>query len=266
MASMRTRTLLLASLLITSAEASAAEPGRPSPVLKTASTHPMQYYVSLPLDHSPSRSWPVVVVIPDAKREFRENLNAFAAAGSRSRFIFVAPLVLTCGGPYRGNPPYPYSAEAWKRVDSEGAFAFDEAGIAAVVADVHRELGGEERYFLTGWEAGGHTVWAMLFRHPDALRAVAPVTTNYLGRWLAEKDFSSAPARATLPVTVLFVGPQKGDLETARGYLMKQSRDAVELARKHGYENVSFEVVSDRPHGPLAEDVLKRFAAVSATP
>ena len=27
--------------------------------------------------------------------------------------------------------------------------------------------------FLTGWEAGGHTVWALALRHPDRWRGVA---------------------------------------------------------------------------------------------
>ena len=52
-----------------------------------------------------------------------------------------------------------------------------------MVAEAARAYGAEDKYFLTGWEAGGHTVWAALLQHPEALRAAALSTPNYQGRW-----------------------------------------------------------------------------------
>ncbi len=40
------------------------------PQLKTASSHPIQYYLSLPEGWVAGKKWPVVVVIESADREF----------------------------------------------------------------------------------------------------------------------------------------------------------------------------------------------------
>jgi dienelactone hydrolase len=216
----------------------------------------MEYYVSLPAGHTARRKWPVLVVIADASREFLDNLNAFVKAGEKDPFILVAPFVLTGGGAgFRGSPPYHYADAVWKEVDRVGEFGFDSAGLAAVAADVERLYGGERRYVLTGWEAGGHTVWAMVFRHPEALRAALPVSSNFRGRWL-EGGFSSAAERAGLPVQVLFCGTVPAEQKGAWGFLMDQSRQAMRLAEEHGYRNVTLEVVPKATHGPLAGDVL----------
>jgi dienelactone hydrolase len=221
--------------------------------LKTATTHPMQYYLSLPEGWTAEKAWPVVVAIESANRDFQANAAEFARARGGAPFIVVAPLVVTGGGSgFRDVPTYHYTSTVWKEIDRVGAFAFDEAGIAAVIGDVHRIYRGEERYFLTGWEAGGHTVWAMLFQHPERLRAAAPVTPNYLGRWMSEESFSSSNARAQLPVWVF----QSTQLPSP--YIGQQSAKALEIAKAHGFGNVS--VVSvDKAHGPLAEDVLRFF-------
>src|SRR5262245_23877036 len=57
----------------------AAEP----PQLKTASTHPIQYYLSLPEGWVAGKKWPVVVVIESAEREFLQAATAFAEARDR---------------------------------------------------------------------------------------------------------------------------------------------------------------------------------------
>ena len=41
-------------------------------VERTATAHPIHYFVSLPQGWNAQRTWPVIVVIPDAEREFRE--------------------------------------------------------------------------------------------------------------------------------------------------------------------------------------------------
>ena len=46
------------------------------PQLKTASTHPIQYYLSLPEGWTAEKKWPVVVVIESADREFLDAANA----------------------------------------------------------------------------------------------------------------------------------------------------------------------------------------------
>ena len=68
-------------LLAPAALALGAEPGV---ALRTASTHPMKFHVALPEGWVAGKTWPVLVVIPDAAREFEANLAAFVKArGSR---------------------------------------------------------------------------------------------------------------------------------------------------------------------------------------
>jgi hypothetical protein len=216
----------------------------------------MRYYLSLPDNWNASRRWPVVVAIESANRDFQGNAAVFARARGARPFIIVSPMVVTAGGAgYRSVPTYRYSDAVWAEIERVGAFHFDEAGIAAIVADVKRDFGGEDRYCLTGWEAGGHTVWAMLFQHAEQLRAVAPVSTNYLGRWMTADSFSNSPARIGLPVRVF----QAAQLPSP--FFAQQTENAVALAKAHGFGNVSLTSVA-KPHGPLPEEVLEFFSSV----
>ena len=54
---------------------------------RTASSHPMQYYVSLPQGWTAARKWPVVVVIESANRQFLETLGIFVKARGDKPFI-----------------------------------------------------------------------------------------------------------------------------------------------------------------------------------
>jgi len=228
--------------------------------LRTAASHPMQYYVSLPNGWNAGRQWPVVVAIESANREFQQTAGVFAKARKDLPFVIVVPLVTTNGGAnYRQADTYHYSEAVWKQIEQDRC-KFDMDSIAAVAADVKKLFAGEDRYFLTGWEAGGHTAWAFIFQHPEALRAAAPAATNYAGRCL-DAGFSSAASRTSLPVTVFQV--QSGrDVPPGR-FVYQQSQQAMKIAGEHGFGNVSERIIADKPHGPLADEVLAYFASVS---
>src|SRR5437763_1956588 len=146
--------------------------------LRTASGHSMQYYVSLPMGWTINGKWQVMMVVEAANKQFKETLEIFAKARKEAPFILAAPLVTTNGGAnYRQADTYHYSEAAWSEIEKDRC-KFDMEGITAVAADVQKRFGGEDRYFLTGWEAGGHTVWAMTLQHPERMAAVAPAVTN----------------------------------------------------------------------------------------
>jgi hypothetical protein len=150
------------------------------PQLKTASSHPIQYYLSLPEGWVAGKKYPVVVVIESADREFLQAAMAFAQARAARPFILVTPLVLTNGGAgYRSVPPYHYSDAVWSRIQHDGPFNFDMQGITAIMRDVAKQYGGEDKYFITGLEAAGHTIWGILFNHPETVRAAALVCPNF---------------------------------------------------------------------------------------
>jgi hypothetical protein len=255
----RLATLVRAALLAAVAYGGAVATGKAAPdpaAARTASTHPMRYHVALPTGWSAKHDWPVLVLIPDAGRQFTANLETFAAARGDRPYILVAPEVLTCGGARtRTLDHYSYPPAVWDSLQGHDDFAFDDAGVAAVLADVRRLWHGERTAFLTGWEAGGHTVWALTFRHPERWRGVAPVWTNYQRRGLDPTSFSTAPERTRLPVQVFRERAEGADAQMIRA-LDDQTATALDDARRHGYATTPVRIIAGAEHGPLAGPVL----------
>jgi pimeloyl-ACP methyl ester carboxylesterase len=236
--------------------------GLEAPQLKTASSHPIQYYLSLPQGWTAEKKWPIVVVIESADREFLNAATAFAQARKDRAFIIVTPLVVTNGGSgYRNVPTYHYSDAVWERIQNSGQFNFDMEGITAIMQDVVKQYGGEDKYFVAGFEAGGHTIWGILFNHPEVVRSAALVCPNYLGRWVNENQISSAPERDRLPIRN-FVGT-KDDGCSAGTPIYTQMQRAINLAEAHGYKNVSLTRVEGKGHERLADEVLAYFSSLS---
>jgi hypothetical protein len=245
--------------------------------LERATTQPMAYHLSLPKGWKPGGPWPVVMAIEAAGMDFPGLAKAYMKARGDRPYILVVPHSLTNGSSrYREADVFVYTPAEWTQVDRQGRWAFDEAGLPAVLADVRRLYGGEARAFLTGWESAGHTVWGMTLRHPEWWRGVAAVSTNYQGRYLDETNsenrcehptrVSAHADRATLPVRVLFCdvlpppeeAPQ-GPNERARQALLGQARAAMAQARSHGFGSIPLDVQSGQGHGPMPEAVLAWF-------
>jgi hypothetical protein len=126
---------------------------------------------------------------------------------------------------------------------------------------VTKQYGGEDKYFITGLEAAGHTVWGILFSHPEALRGAALVCPNYLGRWVDNEHISTAPERANLPIRN-FVGTN--DTMCSPGQpIYTQMQNAMTLAGAHGYKNVSLVRVENKGHERLADEVLAYFSSLT---
>lgn len=236
-----------------------------SPELKTASTHPIQYYLSLPEGWTAGKKWPVVVVIDSADRDFLQAAKDFTQARQHRPFILITPLVVTNGGAgYRSVPTYHYSDAVWNRIQSDGPFKFDMDGITAIMQDVVKQYGGEDKYFITGLEAAGHTVWGVVFNRPEVLRGAAIVCPNYLGRWVDETRISSAAERGRLPVRNV-IGT-KDQLCSPGQPIYTQMQRAIDVAKAHGYGNGSITTVEGKGHERLAEEVLAYFSSLIAEP
>jgi poly(3-hydroxybutyrate) depolymerase len=216
----------------------------------------MQYYVSLPTGWTINGKWPVLIVVESANKQFKETLEIFAKARKDAPFILAAPLVTTNGGAnYRQADTYHYSEATWREIERDRC-KFDLDGITAVAADVQEHFSGEERYFLTGWEAGGHTVWAMILQHPERMAGAAPAVTNYAGRCL-DAGASSSAGRIDLPVTVFQL--EAGRHLVPGKFVYQQSQQAMQVATAQGFRNVTERLVANRPHGPLADEVVAYF-------
>ena len=252
------RSIFIAGLLVL---ASVSATFAQTPQLKTASTHAIEYYLSLPQGWSAEKKWPVVVVIDSADRQFSDAAAAFARARKDLPFIIVTPLVVTNGGAgFRSVPTYHYSNAVWDRIQNDGQFKFDMDGITAIMQDVVKQYGGEDKYFITGLEAAGHTVWGVLFNHPEATRGAALVCPNYLGRWVDEARISSAPERTSLPIQNM-VGT-KDELCAEGQPIYTQMQRAIKVAQDHGYKSVSLAHIEGKGHDRLADEVLSYFFSV----
>jgi hypothetical protein len=200
-------------------------------------------------------------VIDSAEREFLQAATAFAQARGSRPFILVTPLVVTNGGAgFRSVPTYHYSNEVWDRIQSAGPFKFDMDGLNAIMQDVVKDYRGEDKFFLTGLEAAGHTIWGVLFNHPEVVRAAVLVCPNYAGRWIDEAHISNAPERVDLPIRN-FVGAL--DTLCSEGSpIHTQMMRAVTMAGEHGYKNVALVRINGKGHERLAGEVLDYFSSL----
>ncbi len=269
------RALPCPALLALPALLGAQAPG--SLTVQRAARHPMAYHLILPKAWKPGGAWPVVVAVEAAGMDFPAHARAFQAALGDRPWIIVVPHTLTSGpSRYKEAEHWVYSPQDWALAAQAGRWAFDEAGLPAVLADVHARFGGEEKAWLTGWEAGGHTVWGMLLRHPEWWKGAAPVSTNYQGRYLdaensekrcdAPARLSVHPSRKTLPVKVFFCDTLPPPEEAGRQFWFAQTRAAMTVAEGQGFAPIPLEVLKGRPHGPQAEAVLAWFEAQSKRP
>src|SRR5262249_13780747 len=135
-------------------------------------------------------------------------------------------------------------------------FAFDDAGVAAALTDVHRLWRGESKAFLTGWEAGGHTVWALTFRHPERWRGGAPGSTNYQRPGGGSTGSSRASERARLPLQVFYAGAPTGAAVEGMEFFQQQTAVALGDARAHGFKPSPPRAIAGADHGPLATAVV----------
>jgi len=167
---------LLAALFLVAVTGSLSAQLSSEPIeRRTTALHPMRYLVSRPVGWKAGESYPVGVAIPDGEREFEKTARAFISARGARPWVVVVPEVLT-GGPPRNSAAwkraaFDYSTPVWFRVRRTTECAFDAAGMTALVLDVKRLDSPSGEFYLTGWEAAGHVVWAQYFRHPGTWAA-----------------------------------------------------------------------------------------------
>lgn len=239
-------------------------PSRAQPVeltLETASVSGMQYYVSLPSRWTDQRQWPVVVAIEGGRKDFPAMAQRYAQARQGLPFIIVTPLVLTNGGgDLQHLPNYHYPADVWKEIDRIGLCNFDLNGLVAVIADVHKKYNGENQVFMTGLSAGGHVTWAMVFHHPERLRAIALASGNFNGRCV-DGTFSTARNRQRLAIRG-FGGEHDEHRAGVPNSLEDQFNAAATLAKQYGYDDISYEVLPARGHEAFPNEVLAFFDSI----
>lgn len=227
--------------------------------LATASNHPMQYYISLPNGWTSQKQWPVVVVIESADKEYTENALRFVRARKNMPFIIVAPFNVNNSRAGRRDPKvFPYSSQTWDIIEKTGDCTFNMDGLTQILADVQKKYNAQSKYYITGFEAGTHTVWQMLFQHPERLYAAAPVAGNYnQNSCMQDNLFSKDPSRINLPVRGFTGANDSLYGSSAPTYI--QWKNARQQAIMHGYKKISETIVPGKAHQPMPEEVLDWF-------
>lgn len=221
------------------------------PDLKTARNHPLQYYISLPDNWTADQKWPILVTIDGSNKDYLNNIKAFMRVRNNLPFIIVTPLV-TSNGTNTDPSSYNYSDAVWQQIAQNGSAQFDYEGLLAVISDIQRDYNGQEKFFITGWSAGGHFTWQMIFNHPEKLAGAALAAANYAGRGIT--PISTEPVRATLPIKAF-----QGDVDTALNALNSQWETAQKTATESGYQNVSRDIIQGKGHSPFPNEVFTYF-------
>lgn len=226
---------------------------------RRAPGHPMRYFVARPGGWTNDRTWPVLVVITDAYREFESTAQAFAAARGAGRFIIVVPEVLSGGAPAKAHATdFDYSAADWAFAERVGNCKFDDDGLAAVLRDVTDQDHGEQRVFITGWEAGGHVVFAQLFNHPERVRAAVAVTPNFQKRCVTEGRRVTGSVAAT-PIRVFHGADDTAWGSADRPWLVDQWHRADSLAKARGFTSVPDSLIPGEGHGAMPNAIIAYF-------
>jgi predicted peptidase len=226
--------------------------------LKKTSDHPMQYYISLPANWSSKTKWPVVIAIEEAEKQFKKNEERFIGARKDMPFIIIVPFITTNGQQgHRDSTIYPYSRSVWDTIDRVSICKFDIDGLNSIMKDVQKYYSGSDKFFITGFEAGTHLVWATVFQHPEWLYAAAPVAGNFRGRCMENNSFSKNESRIQLPIKNFTAS--NDEIFKKNGSLYSQYLEAKNLALSHGYKNISETEIANKGHVPLPDEVMEYF-------
>lgn len=203
----------------------------PSPNLKTGKDG-MQYYLSLPKDWSAEKRWPVMVTIVGSGRDWEPNFRQFVSARGERPYVVVTPVIKTLGK----------SEEEFQQ-------------LAKLIPEVLEEVKGEPRVFMTGFSAGGHTVWQFIFRKPEMLAAAAPACSNFGYRLLEGLEKPKTPPTVRVHAV-------QGEKDSARKFLDPQFEQAAALGKEHGYPEFTRELVPGMEHNPCPKQAVEFFEKV----
>jgi hypothetical protein len=154
-------------------------------------------------------------------------------------------------------PCYPKSL-----LDSWGGrrLEFDGPGVDAVIAEVRRRFGGEEKVFATGFSGGGNWCYWKILRDPAGLRGAAPACANFSGG--GSEGAPGAGPGGGPPILVL-TGEKDEHREWTFGKreggpgIEPQTDRAMEVLKGLGYAHLRRTMVKGAGHSPLHAEVWR---------
>ncbi len=218
--------------------------------------HPLMAFVSLPRDWKKGRSFPILVAVDGAGCGFLGCGRGFAQGRGSRPVIVVSPMTLSntndlAPAKYPAYPPALLEEWNGRRID------FDGAGMEAILAEVRRKFGGEERVFVTGFSGGGNYCYWKLLHDPKGVRGAAPACANFAGYGAGD---SPGAGEGGGPPVHIFTGEKDEHREFTFGKkdspgIEPQTDRAVEALKTLGFTNVTRTMVPGAGHSPLREKV-----------
>jgi hypothetical protein len=207
-----------------------------SPILKSCTSHPMKYYLSLPQGWTATKKWPVYVAVEGAGSNFLGACNG--GVGSKNdTFIVVTPCGFTNTNALTDDmrKKYPYTKEIIDEAD-QNRMGFDEPGMLAILDDLKASYGAEDKACITGFSGGGILTWFMVFTHPDKLLAAVPACANFGGVSSVSDDAEAKKA--------LIIHAYQGDKDEYKESMLDAQWTAAEkLAKDNGYVNITRDII-----------------------
>jgi predicted esterase len=177
------------------------------PVLRTTSSHPIKYYLSLPKDYKREngKRWPVLVCVDGSASEFENMANVYRRARGSLPYLVVSPCVFSNTNALRGVILERYRAcYADEVIQSvRDRLAWDAAGLVAILKDLREQHDVEDRMYLTGHSGGGRLTYQMIFAHPDLLAGAAPECPNFFGLDVRRYQGQFSAAARNFPIHVI---------------------------------------------------------------
>lgn len=202
-----------------------------------------EYHLYVPTTYTHQRRWPLVVTC-HGTHPFDNapmQIDEWKGLAEQRGFLVVAPEL--------------YGASAYQ-VDSAAQISRqieDERAILAIVKDVSAARTVDEtRVFLTGWSAGGYTVFFTGLRHPDVFRAIAIRQGNFNEKFVEP----CVPFLDRYQGILLMHGnldPLKADAERAQEWLEKHDLQPTRLEKAGAHRRDP-----DSVYGFMVETVRNR--------
>ena len=228
-----------------------------TPIIRKASGHIMNYYLTLPKDWSEDKTYPILVCVEGAGSNFGGCHGIYARDRGDHPFIVITPIGFSNTNSLNNQEKkYPqYPPELLQEIEAKGQahrLDWDEAGLLSVLEDVRKEFKGRKKIFITGFSGGGMLTWTMTMRHPDMVAAAAPSCGNFTPS--IDNGKLPTPPDPALPI-IAFQGKDDGYLESI---LNPQWGPCEQCYKKLGYTNVERRMVPGG-HGNFSKLIIPFF-------
>ncbi len=237
-------------------------------VLRTASSHPIKYYFSLPrgFKRTQGRKWPVLICVDGAGSNFSGIAEGYRQKRGNLPYMVVSPCTFANTNKVEGK-----MIEKYRKFYSDDVIAkgntqrldWDERGILTIVKDLQADYDAQSRVYVTGFSGGGNATYMMIFKHPDLLNGAAPACANFGARGYARLKDKFTEEDRNFPIH-LITGEKDPHREHTHGNknipgIEPQTDSVVRLLKQLGYPNYKRTMVPGMKHSAAHQHVIDTF-------